>query len=358
MEKLLDKLIILFCCGIFLYSGEITIYTVVPLITALIFSSINIAFNLPSIHISTYIIYLILCFFYPELICFIPLICYDLFCEAYKHVSAAAIIVMYYHMDNFKFEFLLWIISLSILTYILKKRTMALLKIRANYNMNRDEMNEKWLKINYLNKELLEKQDYEVTNATLNERNRIAREIHDTVGHLLSSSILQIGALIAISKDEVTKNSLNQINTTLKTGMDSIRHSIHDIHEDSLDLYSKSKEIIDDFDFCKINFKYTISNELSIKAKYSIIFILKEALCNISKHSNCTIVNVIFLELPGFYRFIIDDNGNVKNSINSSSDGMGLTSICDRINSLGGTISITNNDGFRIFITLFKEKRD
>ena len=35
------------------------------------------------------------------------------------------------------------------------------------------------------NKELLEKQDYEIQVATLNERNRIAREIHDSVGHLL-----------------------------------------------------------------------------------------------------------------------------------------------------------------------------
>jgi len=46
------------------------------------------------------------------------------------------------------------------------------------------------------NRELIEKQDYEIRLATLNERGRIAREIHDHVGHLLSRSILQIGALM------------------------------------------------------------------------------------------------------------------------------------------------------------------
>jgi signal transduction histidine kinase len=43
----------------------------------------------------------------------------------------------------------------------------------------------------------MEKQDYEIYLATLRERNRIAREIHDNVGHMLSRSILQIGALKA-----------------------------------------------------------------------------------------------------------------------------------------------------------------
>lgn len=52
------------------------------------------------------------------------------------------------------------------------------------------------------NKNLMEKQDYEIYLATLRERNRIAREIHDNVGHMLSRSILQMGALITIHKEE------------------------------------------------------------------------------------------------------------------------------------------------------------
>ena len=45
-------------------------------------------------------------------------------------------------------------------------------------------------------------QDYEIHLATLKERNRIAREIHDNVGHLLSRSLLQTGALQVMNHDK------------------------------------------------------------------------------------------------------------------------------------------------------------
>ena len=65
----------------------------------------------------------------------------------------------------------------------------------------RDDSAERNLLLKEKNKELLEKQDYEIYTATLRERNRIAREIHDNVGHLLSRTILITGALKAVNKD-------------------------------------------------------------------------------------------------------------------------------------------------------------
>ena len=66
----------------------------------------------------------------------------------------------------------------------------------------RDTSTELNLVLQEKNKNLMEKQDYEIYLATLRERNRIAREIHDNVGHMLSRSILQMGALITIHKEE------------------------------------------------------------------------------------------------------------------------------------------------------------
>ena len=52
------------------------------------------------------------------------------------------------------------------------------------------------------NKALQEKQNYEIYAATLRERNRIAREIHDNVGHLLSRTILLTGAAKTLNRDK------------------------------------------------------------------------------------------------------------------------------------------------------------
>lgn len=355
MEKILDKLILLICCGIFLLAKNVSVYTVVPIIIIVIFTSINISISNSSLHIGSYLLYLVLCFFYPDLMYFIPLMCYDLFCEPYKYVSGAGLLIFYINNNQFGVLYIFMILGLCLLTFLLKTRTSTLLTTRNDHYLMKDEMTRQWENLNYKNRELLEKQDYEITNATLNERNRIAREIHDTIGHLLSSAILQIGAITSITKDEFIKSSLLEINNTLSTGMDSIRSSIHNLHEESVDLNLKLKELIDDFEFCTVNYTYNINNELSVKAKYSIIFIIKEALANITKHSNASVVDVLLVELPGFYRVIISDNG-YSHGISSNS-GMGLSSISERVSSLDGNISISKDKGFKIFITLPKNTK-
>ena len=85
--------------------------------------------------------------------------------------------------------------------------------------------------------------------ATLKERNRIARDIHDNVGHLLSRSILQIGAAIIINKNEELNLNLNLIKDTLNEAMNSIRNSVHDLHDDSIDLQIEIQKLINNFSF-------------------------------------------------------------------------------------------------------------
>ena len=92
----------------------------------------------------------------------------------------------------------------------------------------RDTDTELKLVMEQRNRELLEKQDNEIYLATLRERNRIAREIHDNVGHMLSRSILQVGALATICKEETIRQQLAGINDTLNQAMNSIRESVHD----------------------------------------------------------------------------------------------------------------------------------
>jgi signal transduction histidine kinase len=203
------------------------------------------------------------------------------------------------------------------------------------------------------NKELLEKQDYEINLATLSERNRIARDIHDNVGHLLSRSILQIGALLAINKDEATKEGLASIKSTLSEAMDSIRASVHDLHEKAIDLQNEIEKLIHSFNFCPVKFHYEVETNIDKNIKHCFIAVTKEALSNLSKHSNATNASVIIREHPALYQLVIEDNGTECSY--DSENGIGVKNMTDRVAAVGGNINISTHKGFRIFISVPKK---
>lgn len=357
MEKLYDKLILFLCCTIFLISHDLTLYTILPVIIVISLNSLMTYFNNTALNIISYLCYVGLCMFFSDFLCFLPVMCYDLVSEPYRYVVYLGIFAIATALHSYPPLTILILLLLTILAWLLKKRTLALTQAKLDYFTLRDEMMEKAEKLRLQNRDLLDKQDYEISNATLNERNRIAREIHDTVGHLLSSSILQIGALLAVCKDDATKESLTNIKNTLSAGMDSIRSSIHNIHEDSMDLQAKLEELIHNFTFCSTAFSYHVNHDFPMKAKYSILFIVKEALSNVMKHSNATLVTVTISELPGLYQLIIHDNGTqtAQGSTHDSS-GMGLQSMIERVNTLGGNFYTDTREGFKIFISLPKKQ--
>lgn len=106
------------------------------------------------------------------------------------------------------------------------------------------------------NRSLSGKSDYEINVATLNERNRISKEIHDHIGHLLSVSFT-VGALLTITKEEIIKEGLTDLKDSISEGMDSIRASIHNMHVDeSIDLYASIEKLIKEFTFCPCFLEY------------------------------------------------------------------------------------------------------
>ena len=85
--------------------------------------------------------------------------------------------------------------------------------------------------------------------------------------------------------------------------------------------------------------------------KYSLLYIIKEALTNVAKHSNANLVNITLVEMKNATYLKISDNGS--GALNKES-GMGLFSIKKRIEELGGRLEISTVDGFRIFATIDK----
>lgn len=354
MKILIDKLII-FTVSLTMYISNVNnIYMIAPILISIILSAILSYFENECVTISVFAVYLVICCFRQAFIFFIPLICYD---AVFLKINWIWVLSLLPLVTNYIHTLFIsnWLIAAFILTvYVLKRRTVCLQNIEKDYHKLRDNTKEISMKLEKQNKELLDKQDYEINLATLSERNRIARDIHDNVGHLLSRSILQIGALLAINKDKEMKESLGLIKDTLSEAMDSIRVSVHDLHEEAIDLQTEINKLINGFAFCPIEFYYDIETNLEKNIKYCFISVTKEALSNIIKHSNATEALISIREHPALYQLVIQDNGS--SCCYNSENGIGIKNITDRVAAVSGNVNISTDKGFRIFISIPKYK--
>ena len=354
MNKLIDKLIIfVFCLALYLTTIDNSLL-IAPVLVAIIFSAASSYLKEGPVTAVLFVGYVVICFFEPVYLLFVPLLCYDILIFRYKWLWALALLPTIMDFTQLDGTAMVLIPVFMVVAYFLKKRTLSLETLKHDYNALRDTTRETALQLEKKNKMLLEKQDYELNLATLTERNRIARDIHDNVGHLLSRSLLQTGALLAISQDEMTKEGLVQIKETLSEAMDSIRNSVHDLHDEALDLQVELQTLIKNFDFCPVKFDYDVDAGLAKEVKYCFIAVVKEAFSNIIKHSNATAVSVVVREHPGLIQLIVQDNGTGTKT--PDGEGIGLGNISDRVAALSGQVNITADPGFRIFISVPKNE--
>ncbi|OPX42411.1 sensor histidine kinase LiaS [Ruminiclostridium hungatei] len=353
MIELVDKILIFLSCLILLIIDAGYGLSVVPVITALTLSALNTYFDTKAMRILSALGYTALCQFAPQFLVFLPLVCYDIFVTVEQPIALIALVPLITHFSKDSNTVFLVLAILAAFSYLLRLRTLNLKNTRLQYMLLRDTSKEKSLLLEKKNNELMEKQDYEINMATLNERNRISMEIHDNVGHLLSRCLLQLGALMTINKDLSLSENLSSIKNTLSQAMDSIRTSVHNLHDQSLDLYSSIKGLTDNFEFCRIHLDYDINGTMGKKLKYCFITIVKEALSNILRHSNATEVSVSLIEHPALYQLIVQDNGKVTGY--NIENGIGLSNISERVRNFNGNMHINIENGFKIFISIPKE---
>lgn len=353
MLKIVDKSVI-FLCLVPIYLLESPQgFWILPIILALTISSLNSYLESNAFHILLFIIYSLLCVFFNGFLLFLPLIFYDVILNKHPFIYLFALIPLISNQGYLSNRIIFITISYMALTMLIKLRTRSTSRLKVEYISFRDKTSELSTLLEEQNSTLIENHDYEINLATLSERNRISREIHDNLGHILSRSLLQIGALIATNKDPNMKESLIGVKETLSNGMDSVRRSVHNLHDESIDLHDQIYGLVKEFSFCPINLNYDISENPDIKLKYSFISIIKEAMSNIIKHSNATEVDITLNEHPGFYQIIIRDNGVVDDY--NIENGIGIRNILDRVAAFNGNVNINTDNGFKIFISIPKE---
>ncbi len=388
MQGIMDRLLILACCSALLAGKADDVTAVVAMLAATTVSALN-GYSKSKIFLITSVAsYTVTSMVWPAFCLFLPLVYYDAMAKYHATGKSAWIIAgavsLVIAATNLPPNKSVIIAALMAVTYVLALHTATVERSQTEAKRLRDNGYEMSMLLRQKNQELIEKQDYEIRLATLNERARIAREIHDHVGHLLSRSILQVGALMVTKGNEEERQGLAVVRDTLSEAMDRIRASVHDLHDESLDLLTKVESLVREFTFCPIRLDYRLGREPEKDVAYCFVAVIKEGLSNIIHHSNATQATLALLEHPALYQLVLQDNGTQESSqagqlgrghasaprldqkegLNSiiipsqhalaAGKGLGLRSMADRVEALGGRLTIEQNGGFRIFISIPK----
>ncbi len=354
MKCIRDLGLLFLYCFFFLFQVQPDLNLVLAFLCAVIICCIDYFMNIDVYLLPLTLLLLIVALYNPAFLYFFPTVFYYIFWNKKNLLAVPAVIsffYIFYLKSSDTFSFFLCTFGL-LLAFVLQKNTKSLLTLDSLYRHTRDDSTERNILLAEKNHVLLEKQNYEIYAAILRERNRIAREIHDNVGHLLSRSILMTGALQTVNKDKALSDSLKLLDSTLNSAMDSIRSSVHDLHDESINLEETINSLIKDFTFCPIYFHFDMTRNIPREIKYCFISITKEALSNVMKHSNGDRVRINMIEHPGMYQLCIEDNGT---SLKISSTGIGLLNMKERVHSIKGHIQILAEKGFKILITIPKE---
>jgi signal transduction histidine kinase len=190
-------------------------------------------------------------------------------------------------------------------------------------------------------------------HAQEDERRRIAREIHDGLGQMLTAIKFNLEILedmISAGKEESDRIQ------DMKALLDDVMKEAREIS------YNLMPSVLEDFGLApavqllseqfsgrtgiKVHYHaHNITERLAAQTEISLYRIVQESLNNIAKHAEASEVNLQIIRHAGGVRLVIEDNG--KGMSKPAADvrmtdkgGMGLVSMRERANSLGGILTI------------------
>jgi signal transduction histidine kinase len=186
--------------------------------------------------------------------------------------------------------------------------------------------------------------------ATLQERNRIAREIHDSVGHYLTAQSIQLeNTAVFLAEDRLKAAShLAKARQLGRDALANIRASVTTLRQNPLPMRSLEvivEELITEF---QSNTDILISSEISLvsilptEVNTALYRIVQEALTNITKHSQATKVKLSLKQTGEKVFLTIQDNGCGFNK-NDNTTGFGLQGMQERTLVLGGKFMIDSS---------------
>ena len=252
-------------------------------------------------------------------------------------------------------------LAICALAALLALRTLQEETVRMSLHAVRDDLREKVLTLQDTNARLLHAQDHELRAAALSERTRIAREIHDGVGHLLTRLLLQVKALQVVHREEPgVVADLTTLDSGLDEALDSMRRSVHALSDEGEELATSLNLLGLRCGIATVSVDCSTDTEPPAAVARCVVAVVREALTNAARHGKARSARVAVTDYPAFWQVTVDNDGVVPDEDEPAVDGrggsgLGLRSMTERVEALGGRVRITPRPRFTVFATIPKD---
>jgi len=211
--------------------------------------------------------------------------------------------------------------------------------------------------------QLREAQKENMALAAVAERERIARDLHDVLGHTLSVIVLKAElASRLIQRDEASDHKraageIADVERVARTALAEVREAIGGYRSRGLTaeieaarhtLDAAGVTLLLESDATTANDTSSSVAHLSAAEETALSLALREAVTNIVRHARATTCRLRFFTEDGRHRLVVEDDGEHSITL----EGNGLRGMRERIESLGGQLSLERDHGTRLLIEL------
>ncbi|MEG0297241.1 MAG: histidine kinase [Clostridium sp.] len=201
-----------------------------------------------------------------------------------------------------------------------------------------------------------ESKEQQFYNLKLEERNSLSAKMHDKVGHVIATSLMQLRAsLVVLNKnsskgEEMIASTINILND----GMEDIRATLKNIKPEYSEIgINKIKSLLENkVKYTDFEYSLVYKGELErIETSNWIIILdgIKELTTNILKYSDGNKISVQLEVLNKIIKVVVKDNGEKNLDFKK---GMGLNSLEEKVINIGGSLVVNNHDGFQVTLVL------
>ena len=202
---------------------------------------------------------------------------------------------------------------------------------------------------------LLERANEEIERLTQEaERERIARDLHDLLGHTLTAITVKLDLARRLLSDDVerARNEVVEAEQTARSALAEVREAVAGYRAEGLE--AEIRRARHSLFAANVNLTTSIAAASLTPSQVNVLCLaLREAVTNIVRHAHSSECYVRLAEKDGIIHFAVEDNGRG----GVIREGNGLRGMRDRVRSIAGTVIVTNSEsgGTRVEIELPEE---